>query len=344
MGFICGSSSGDGSSCLRSCLRAKQENPLLYSTLLSFSTLTICSSSVMGMLLLLLVPLPGVGELCEAPDDEWDEDTVDEEDRDVAQLPWPLVLLRGGVGGGTGPASVEQSLELRLGDKREGKLNVLVHCAKLRTIVCVRRLKLIPKCFKLLLFSFFLVCLCTLVYCVFSLSLAVSCTHHKFWFYIWSISQFCTNISKLLTQLAQRTRNLLEFDFFISQTQIDRESAERTKNEPYASLARKQLNRRSRWARDQPAGLNPHTQLRSRPAGRSRQCRLGSTTTAGETVVQARANNSLDSSRLHFRARQQQQQRRRSSSTWGRVSHACACVWVRAELLCVAQFVMLSDI
>lgn len=93
----------------------------------------------MGMLLLLLllVPLPGVGELCEAPEDEWDEDTVDEEERDVAQLPWPLVLLRGGVGGGTGPASVEQSFELRLGDKREGKLNVLVHCAKLRTIVCV---------------------------------------------------------------------------------------------------------------------------------------------------------------------------------------------------------------
>lgn len=91
----------------------------------------------MGMLLLLLLPLPGVGELCDAPEDEWDEDTVDAEERDVAQLPWPLVLLRGGVGGGTGPASVEQSFELRLGDKREGKLNVLVHCAKLRTIVCL---------------------------------------------------------------------------------------------------------------------------------------------------------------------------------------------------------------
>lgn len=41
----------------------------------------------MGMLLLLLLPLPGVGELCDAPEDEWDEDTVDEEERDVAQLP-----------------------------------------------------------------------------------------------------------------------------------------------------------------------------------------------------------------------------------------------------------------
>lgn len=95
--------------------------------------LTICSSSVMGILLTLLL-LPGVGELCEAAE-EWEEDTVEEELRDVAQLLWPLVLLRGGVGGGTGLARVEQSLELRLGDKREGKLNVLVHCARLRTIL-----------------------------------------------------------------------------------------------------------------------------------------------------------------------------------------------------------------
>jgi len=40
----------------------------------------------MGMLLLLL---PGVGELCE---DECDEDTVDEEERDVAQFPLPEVV------------------------------------------------------------------------------------------------------------------------------------------------------------------------------------------------------------------------------------------------------------
>lgn len=92
--------------------------------------LTICSSSVMGMLLLLF---PGVGELCE---DECDEDTVDEEERDVAQFPLPeVVLFRGGVGGGTGLARVEQSLELRLGERREGKLSVFVHWAKLRTIL-----------------------------------------------------------------------------------------------------------------------------------------------------------------------------------------------------------------
>lgn len=121
----------------------------------------------MGMLLLLLLPLPGVGELCDAPEDEWDEDTVDEEERDVAQLPWPLVLLRGGVGGGTGPASVEQSFELRLGDKREGKLNVLVHCAKLRTIVCLYvcvcvSIETNPKVFQIAFYFLLLVCLCTL--------------------------------------------------------------------------------------------------------------------------------------------------------------------------------------
>jgi len=105
----------------------------------------------MGMLLLLF---PGVGELWE---DECDEDTVDEEERDVAQLPLPeVVLFLGGVGGGTGPAKVEQSLELRFGERREGKLSVFVHWAKLRTILFVfvfglyfnlLVVKLIQKCF-----------------------------------------------------------------------------------------------------------------------------------------------------------------------------------------------------
>lgn len=86
----------------------------------------------MGMLLLLF---PGVGELWE---DECDEDTVEEEERDVAQFPLPeVVLFRGGVGGGTGPAKVEQSLEFRFGERREGKLSVFVHWAKLRTILFV---------------------------------------------------------------------------------------------------------------------------------------------------------------------------------------------------------------
>lgn len=89
------------------------------------SELTICSNSVIGILLL----------LC---DDECEEtpeadDTVDDEDLEVAQFEF---LFLGGVGGGTGLVvfNVVQSLEFRLGDRREGKLNVFVHWAKLRTI------------------------------------------------------------------------------------------------------------------------------------------------------------------------------------------------------------------
>lgn len=79
----------------------------------------------MGILLLLL------DECVEAAEAE---DTVDEEDLEVAQFEF---LFLGGVGGGTGLVvfNVEQSLELRLGERREGKLNVFVHWAKLRTIM-----------------------------------------------------------------------------------------------------------------------------------------------------------------------------------------------------------------
>lgn len=101
----------------------------------------------MGILLLLLL---------------WDEcvevaefeDTVDDEDLEVAQFEF---LFRGGVGGGTGLVGFkfEQSLELRFGDKREGKLKVFVHWAKLRTIfkdfVCLFLISSI--------FVFFLFCL-----------------------------------------------------------------------------------------------------------------------------------------------------------------------------------------
>lgn len=80
--------------------------------------LTICSNSVIGILLLLLFV-----ECDEVPEFE---DTVDDDDLEVAQLEF---LFLGGVGGGIGLVAfnVEQSLELRFGDKREGKLKVFVH-------------------------------------------------------------------------------------------------------------------------------------------------------------------------------------------------------------------------
>lgn len=48
--------------------------------------------------------------------------------------------------------------------------------------VCVRRLKLIPKCFKLLFIFCCWFVFAHFVYCVFSFSLPVLCTHHKFGF------------------------------------------------------------------------------------------------------------------------------------------------------------------
>lgn len=73
---------------------------------------------------------------------ECEDDTVDVEERDVEQLLLLLllvvfvVLFLGGVGGGAGLVvfKLVQSFELRLGERREGKLRVFVHCARLRTI------------------------------------------------------------------------------------------------------------------------------------------------------------------------------------------------------------------
>lgn len=218
----------------------------------------------MGMLLFLLLPLPGVGELCDAPEDEWDEDTVDEEERDVAQLPWPLVLLRGGVGGGTGPASVEQSFELRLGDKREGKLNVLVHCAKLRTIVClyVCRLKLIPKCFKLLFIFCCWFVFAHFVYCVFSFSLPVLCTHHKFGFLYF---EYFTILHKYFktSHSARTTHARLAWICFYYFADKERAQSARKMNRLRRLLE-------SNWIEAVAVQeTNPNTAAQSAPAGRS---------------------------------------------------------------------------
>lgn len=72
----------------------------------------------MGILLLLLFD-----ECVDVPEFE---ETVDDEDLEVAQFEF---LFLGGVGGGMGLVAfkVEQSFELRFGDKREGKLKVFVH-------------------------------------------------------------------------------------------------------------------------------------------------------------------------------------------------------------------------
>lgn len=75
---------------------------------------------------------------------ECEDDTVDVEERDVEQLLLLLVvfvvLFLGGVGGGAGLVVFKllQSFELRLGERREGKLRVFVHCARLRTIFVVQ--------------------------------------------------------------------------------------------------------------------------------------------------------------------------------------------------------------
>lgn len=76
----------------------------------------------MGILLLLFLLLL-FDECVDVPEFE---DTVDDEDLEVAQLEF---LFRGGVGGGIGLVAfkVEQSLEFRFGDKRDGKLKVFVH-------------------------------------------------------------------------------------------------------------------------------------------------------------------------------------------------------------------------
>lgn len=78
---------------------------------------------------------------------ECEDDTVDVEERDVEQLLLLLllfvVLFLGGVGGGAGLVAFKllQSFELRLGERREGKLRVFVHCARLRTIFgCCKRI------------------------------------------------------------------------------------------------------------------------------------------------------------------------------------------------------------
>lgn len=69
---------------------------------------------------------------------ECEDDTVDDEERDVEQLLlFVVVLFLGGVGGGAGLVvfRLVQSFELRFGERREGKLRVFVHCARLRTIL-----------------------------------------------------------------------------------------------------------------------------------------------------------------------------------------------------------------
>lgn len=75
---------------------------------------------------------------------ECEDDAVDVEERDVEQLLLlvlvAVVLFLGGVGGGAGLVVFKllQSFELRFGERREGKLRVFVHCARLRTILVVQ--------------------------------------------------------------------------------------------------------------------------------------------------------------------------------------------------------------
>lgn len=67
---------------------------------------------------------------------EEDEDDGDEDDDIVLADEVEVDLLRGGAGGGViGSTFTLQSFEFRLGDMRAGKLNVFVHCDKLRTML-----------------------------------------------------------------------------------------------------------------------------------------------------------------------------------------------------------------
>lgn len=151
-------------------------------------------------------------------------------------------------------------------------------------------------------------------------------------FYILSISQFCTNISKLLTQLARRTRDLLEFVFIISQTKRERRAHE--KWTVCVACSRATESKQSLCKRP------TRTQLRSQrqPVGRSRlhdDC--GATLS---TLAQARESDNLDSVRVQFRARWKQQQRSDSSNNDGdwaaaalalgeefhMFTHVCVCV------------------
>lgn len=137
-------------------------------------------------------------------------------------------------------------------------------CAPSCVCICVCvSIETNPKVFQIV----FICCLFVFahfVYCVFSLSLPVLCTHHKLGFYISSISQFCTNISKLLTQVAQRTRDLLEFVFIISQTKRERRAHE----ERTVCVACSKATESTQSLSERPT----RTQLRSQrqPVGRSR--------------------------------------------------------------------------
>lgn len=228
--------------------------------------LTICSSSVMGMLLLLF---PGVGELCE---DECDEDTVDEEERDVAQFPLPeVVLFRGGVGGGTGLARVEQSLELRLGERREGKLSVFVHWAKLRTIllmflffVYLLVVKLIQKCFNWQVFWGSLIALLGQLHLVY-----------------WHITQKRSWLFQNLAKFTRRTRIVCLVFSVQAQFQIQmRTSRIRTACVDFSKAIDVTQKRQKRPSRSETPALS-HTLVH----GRSHGCGVG--------VVQGRRHASI---------------------------------------------------
>lgn len=154
-------------------------------------------------------------------------------------------------------------------------------------------------------------------------------------FYILSISQFCTNISKLLTQLARRTRDLLDFVFIISTKK------ERRAHEEWTVCVA--CSRATEWK--QSLCKRPtRTQLRSQrqPVGRSRLHDDCGTTLS--TLAQARESDNLDSVRLQFRARWKQQQRSDSSDNDGdwaaaalalgeefhMFTHVCVCVCVKS--------------
>lgn len=200
----------------------------------------------------------------------------------------------------------------------------LCQAAHHRVCVCVS-IETNPKVFQIV-FCFVVVWF-VFAHCFIAFSVWVSCTHHKFGFYFSSISQFCTNISKLLTRLAQRTRNLLEFVFFYF--------AERAQSARRTNRMRRLLE--SNWidaVTEQET--NPHTQLRSRPAGRSRQhndcgrhsrlCKWERTTasTRHDCILERdNSNNKEATASLSSSATQKQQRLGKS--------FACVCECVRSR-------------